>query len=209
VRNPSLNVRNPSLNVRNPSLSNRQWFYLTDGYAIVPVGKYVKRETARKKANNMIARDIELRGMGLVSDKELEQNPSLNVRNPSAAGVGHSVGKHAKYAARGAGRVSKSAWHGTKSFFGSAYDSFKKHNPEQLYNIVKYEVYRGFGSSKETKVFTGTMPECFLFAKQHGLSYSPMPTKRGTLHIWEDGIHTYELRKTKSAKRRNPSLNVR
>lgn len=50
-------------------------------------------------------------------------------RNPSAAQVGHSVGKHAKYAARGAKKVGKKAWAGTKSFFGSAYASFKKHNP--------------------------------------------------------------------------------
>lgn len=50
-------------------------------------------------------------------------------RNPSAAGVGHAVGKHTKYAARGAKRVAKSAWAGTKSFFGSAYKSFKAHNP--------------------------------------------------------------------------------
>jgi hypothetical protein len=57
------------------------------------------------------------------------RNPSLNVRNPSAAEVGHSVGKYGKYAARGAGRAAKSAWHGTKSFLGSAYSSFKKHNP--------------------------------------------------------------------------------
>jgi len=50
-------------------------------------------------------------------------------RNPSAAEVGHSVGKHAKFAARGAKKVGQKAWAGTKSFFGSAYSSFKKHNP--------------------------------------------------------------------------------
>jgi len=151
TRNPSLNVRNPSLNVRNPSLTaadKRVIAAFTEHRAAS--SRLLSTDGQRLDGNYMGGSGIATWEGGKIHFHDLggktsqtvqravakeaprnwlARNPSLNVRNPSAAEVGHSVGKYGKYAARGAGRAAKSAWKGTKSFFGSAYSSFKKHNP--------------------------------------------------------------------------------
>lgn len=66
----------------------QQW-YLIDRYGdtIIGVGKFSSRESARKKANNMVARDVELTGMLLVSYSDLKKDgyfdtPSSLYNNP-------------------------------------------------------------------------------------------------------------------------------
>ena len=146
-RNPSLNVRNPSSGAKQRARDVRKFH---QGFFTMPAEEWeaqiaLERAAAeRRDLQRLKARPALHRHKGQENEtrehhaREIAAsrkhrpalpNPSLNVRNPSAADVGHSVGKHAKYAARGAGRVAKSAWHGTKSFLGSAYSSFKKHNP--------------------------------------------------------------------------------
>lgn len=57
---------------RNPSQRTPlQRFYLVDHDSMLLVGKFSRRESARKKANNLVARDPELRGMKLASEHDL------------------------------------------------------------------------------------------------------------------------------------------
>lgn len=71
--------------LRNPA--KQQW-YLVHKYGdyIIGVGKFSSREAARKKANNMVARDVELTGMLLASHSDLEKSGYFDTpmyNNPS------------------------------------------------------------------------------------------------------------------------------
>lgn len=86
--NPSSGAKQRARGTRSYGNPLQQW-YLIDRYGdtIIGVGKFSSRESARKKANNMVARDVELTGMLLVSYSDLKKDgyfdtPSSLYNNP-------------------------------------------------------------------------------------------------------------------------------
>jgi hypothetical protein len=220
----SLNVRNPSLNVRNPSNAavNRAFLKAIDAATrnkiLSSIGKHygitaneAMAEVTDAEAENLLDYMVEpmrsatfvimqRHGFGLARRNPSinVRNPSLNVRNPSAAEVGHSVGKYGKYAARGAGRAAKSALQGTKSFFGSAYASFKKHNPADFASLSigqEFDFVSGstFDSFYDRCVKTSSRTYMPIEGKLKGKRLTVGSTKTKVYHVGS----------------RNPSLNVR
>lgn len=138
-------VRNPSLNVRNPAAMTKSDKAVIIAFTDHRPASGKKLSTDGNTLNghwmggDNIAHwrgdKIHFTDLGSVAAQRVQRAVAKEAprnwlaRNPSAAGVGHAVGKHTKYAARGAARVGKKAWAGTKSFFGGFSSGFKEHNP--------------------------------------------------------------------------------
>jgi hypothetical protein len=79
--------------VRNPTSRTevlaKQWYYLTDGNALVPVARTTHLQ-ALKKARDLVEKDVELRGMRLVSATQVAKDKT---RNPSRGAAEGSVEK--------------------------------------------------------------------------------------------------------------------